>query len=248
MGSEFWQYRPATASDSRRHIDWRRSARADSHFVRQTEWQAAQSVIIWVDDGLSMRFSGDGKRPEKGSRAKLLALAAAILLIRAGERVGLAALGDRPAAGEAQLVKLAEALTLADSTGDHGTPRARTMPPGGRAIFLSDFLGDTGHLADTLSRAADRGVSGVCVMVLDPLEEAFPFDGRTIFESMSGAVSHETLKASRLRRRYLDRLAARKEELRLMNQRAKWQFSIHHTDAPAGSALLWLHQALERSP
>ena len=28
MGDEFWQYRPATATDARRTIDWRRSARA----------------------------------------------------------------------------------------------------------------------------------------------------------------------------------------------------------------------------
>ena len=31
MGDEFWQYRPATAGDSLRGIDWRRSARADGH-------------------------------------------------------------------------------------------------------------------------------------------------------------------------------------------------------------------------
>jgi uncharacterized protein (DUF58 family) len=41
MGDEFWQYRPAHAGDSARMIDWRRSARSDSHFVREREWQAA---------------------------------------------------------------------------------------------------------------------------------------------------------------------------------------------------------------
>ena len=44
MGDEFWQYRPAHAGDPARLIDWRRSARSDAHFVREREWQAAQSV------------------------------------------------------------------------------------------------------------------------------------------------------------------------------------------------------------
>jgi uncharacterized protein (DUF58 family) len=54
LGDEFWQYRPAHQGDSARMIDWRRSARSDAHFVREREWQAAQSVTIWVDPAKSM--------------------------------------------------------------------------------------------------------------------------------------------------------------------------------------------------
>ncbi len=43
MGDEFWQYRVAVDGDEARQIDWRRSARSDVHFIRQKEWQAAQS-------------------------------------------------------------------------------------------------------------------------------------------------------------------------------------------------------------
>ena len=75
MGDEFWQYRPADSGDSVRMIDWRRSGRADSHFVREREWQAAQSVTLWVDTSRSMAFTGDGARPPKADRARLLALA-----------------------------------------------------------------------------------------------------------------------------------------------------------------------------
>ncbi|MGV6813029.1 MAG: DUF58 domain-containing protein [Brevirhabdus sp.] len=246
MGDEFWQYRPAQPTDSRRRIDWRRSARADNHFVRQTEWQAAQSVLLWVDEGLSMRFSGHKDRPEKGTRARLLGLAASILLIRAGERVGLAKLADRPQTGETQLIRMAEALTTLEGQDDHSAPRARTMPPGSRAVFISDFLGDTAPIERALTQAADRGVSGALLQVLDPVEEAFPFDGRTIFESMSGKIRHETLKAANLKERYLERLADRKAALSALARRTGWQYSCHHTDAPAQSALLWLYGALER--
>ena len=58
MGDEFWQYRPMGLGDEARQIDWRRSARSDQHFIKEKEWQAAQSVLIWVDDSQSMTFFG----------------------------------------------------------------------------------------------------------------------------------------------------------------------------------------------
>ncbi|MFN6977904.1 MAG: DUF58 domain-containing protein, partial [Gemmobacter sp.] len=85
MGDAFWQYRPVVAGDSARLIDWRRSARGDAHFVREREWQAAQSVTLWVDGSRSMAFSGQARRPAKGDRARLLALSLAVLLVRGGE-------------------------------------------------------------------------------------------------------------------------------------------------------------------
>ena len=96
QGDEFWQYRAAHAGDSARAIDWRRSARADTPFVREREWQAAQSVTLWADPSRSMGFSGDAARPTKGGRAKVLALALGILLLKGGERVGLAGQPPRP--------------------------------------------------------------------------------------------------------------------------------------------------------
>ncbi|PJJ85730.1 uncharacterized protein DUF58 [Brevirhabdus pacifica] len=246
-GDEFWQYRPANVSDGARQIDWRRSARSEGQaFVRQTEWQAAQSVMLWVDDGRSMDFSGDPDRPAKSDRARLLALAAAILLIRGGERVGLLGMAERPRTGETQLLRLARALVADSPPGDHATPAARAIPTGSRALFVSDFLGDPERLRQVVGQAADRGVSGVLLQVLDPVEEAFPFQGRTIFESMSGQLRHETLKASGLRGRYLERLAERKALLADLAHDTGWRYRLHHTGDSAQAALLWLYGALER--
>ena len=246
MGDEFWQYRPAHQSDEARMIDWRRSARSDAHFVREKEWQAAQSIQLWVDDAASMRFTGDQNRPTKGERARILALALAVLLIRGGERVGLFGEAVRPARGEPQLLRLAEALSQPFGEADYGRPEARGMIAHSRAVFISDFLGDIDTLETELLKAADRGVRGAVLMVLDPQEEDFPFDGRTIFESMSGAVRHETLKAGDLRARYLDRLAQRKDRLHELARLTGWQADVHHTGEAALPALLWLNGALER--
>jgi len=119
------------------------------------------------------------------------------------------------------------------------------MLPHSRAFFISDFMGDMAPVQAALTKAADLGVRGALVQILDPLEEAFPFDGRTIFESMTGAVSHETLKAGDLRKRYLDRLAARKDALSQLARTTGWQFHTHHTNTQATSALLWLYHALD---
>jgi uncharacterized protein (DUF58 family) len=246
MGDEFWQYRPMAVGDEARMIDWRRSARSDGQFIKEKEWQAAQSVLIWVDDSQSMTFSGDPDRVTKSDRARLLALAMSVLLVRGGERVGLSSIGQLPRSGPVQLVRIAEALTSEQTTGDYGVPETKGLPFRSRAIFVSDFMGDLAPVEAALAKAADRGVRGAMLQVLDPTEESFPFDGRTIFESMGGSLRHETLKAGDLRGRYLERLAARKDRLAHLAKQTGWQFHTHHSDTSAQAALLWLYRATER--
>ncbi len=244
QGDDFWQYRPVREGDQRRQIDWRRSARSDSEFVREREWQIAQTAMFWVDSGASMRFASDKSLPEKADRAQLLALATAILLDKGGERVGLTGHALPPRRGNAQIARMAGALAAADSGADYSAPDARGLSAQGHALFVSDFLGDPGAIKAALTGAADRGVRGVLLQVLDPAEEAFPYRGRSIFDSIGGTLAHETLKADDLRARYLARLAARKDALRHLCNSAGWQFYCHHTDAPAQAALLWLYGAL----
>ncbi|WP_299287791.1 DUF58 domain-containing protein [uncultured Tateyamaria sp.] len=244
MGDDFWQYRPAQIGDSRRMIDHRRSAMGDVQFVREREWQIAQSVMLWVDQGASMRFASTSDLTTKADRARVLGLACAILLIRGGERVGLTGTQLPPRRGSAQILRLAEMFSQ-DDTEDYAPPEHRAMIPHARAVFVSDFMGDIEAVHTALTKAADRGVRGVLLHTLDPAEEAFPFRGRTVFESVGGTLEHETLKASELKERYLDRLAARKAELQHLCAIAGWQYGLHHTDTSAQSGLLWLWRALD---
>ncbi len=246
MGDEFWQYRVAVDGDEARQIDWRRSARSDVHFIRQKEWQAAQSVMLWVDGAASMGFSSGKDLTTKGERARTLAMATSILLLRGGERVGLTNSANPPRTGQAQLLRLAQELSEADASADFGSPDTHGMRPNTRAVFISDFMGDFAGVEKALTDAADRGVKGALLQILDPQEEAFPFDGRTIFESMAGTLRHETLKAGDLRGRYLERLAARKAALADLAHATGWQYSCHHTNDAPRVALTWLYHALER--
>ena len=252
MGDDFWQYRPVQPGDSLRMIDWRRSAKSDAQFVRQREWQVAQSIMMWVDTAPSMHFASEKARPQKADRARLLALALAILLIRSGERVGLTGTDLPPRRGEAQILRLAEMFVRADDetvdgkVPDYGTPEARAMLPHARAVFMSDFMGDFEAVSAALAKAADRGVQGACLQVLDPAEEIFPYRGRAIFESVGGSLSHDTKKADDLKARYLERLAERQAALKDLCRATGWLYGQHSTDQTAQAALLWLHRALER--
>lgn len=247
QGDEFWQYRPSHAGDESRMIDWRRSARADDAlFVREKEWHAAQSVMLWLDMGRSMQFASKKDLPSKAAEARRIALALSVLLIRGGERVGLTNLGMPPRAGQVQLLRLTTALATKEDETEYAPPDLRAAPFRSRAVFVSDFMGELAPIEQAVTRAADRGINGALLQVLDPQEEAFPFDGRTIFESVGGTLKHETLKAGDLRDRYLDRLAARKDALRTLTRSIGWQFHTHRTGSPASGALLWLYTALER--
>lgn len=245
MGEEFWQYRPAMASDEARLIDWRRSARSDTHFIREKEWQAAQTVSIWVDGAQSMDFATPG-RQSKSDRALLLAMAVSILLLRGGERVGLTGQTVPPRRGDVQLLRIADGLLNSDGQReDFGAPDIRGLLPKSRALFVSDFMGPLVEVEKALTEAADIGVKGALLQVLDPAEEAFPFDGRTVFESMGGGMRHETLEAGALRGRYLERLAERKARLHDLAHLTGWQVMCHHTGDSAQAALMWLYGALE---
>jgi len=249
-GEDFWQYRQAMPGDTMSQIDWRRSARSDAFYIRQMEWESAQSVSIWVDDARAMDYRGAETPQTKRERASLLALALAVLLVKGGERVSLMGTGAAaPRNDRAQLGRMA--IELADAghgpiagRPDHGTPPSEGFTRGGRAVFFSDFLGDLEAVRPAMERAADHGVQGCLVQVLDETEEVFPFEGRMIFESMSGSVRFESHRARALRDAYLARLAEHRALLGEMARRLGWQILHHHSSESPRAALLWLYMAL----
>src|SRR5256714_10721107 len=47
QGETFWQFRQYQPGDAAARIDWRESAKSQRLYVRETEWEAAQSVWLW---------------------------------------------------------------------------------------------------------------------------------------------------------------------------------------------------------
>ncbi|PCH98871.1 MAG: DUF58 domain-containing protein [Rhodobacteraceae bacterium] len=244
-GEEFWQYRAANSDDPFSNIDSRSSARSDEYFVRQHEWQNSQSVHLWIDRGASMQFRSTDTVPMKAGRAAALGLALSILLAKAGEKVGLMDTPEQPRAGMPQIENMAHLLTRDQEDTEYALPAQKQMRAGQKAVFLSDFLGDWDATMECLTYVANQQVEGCLIQVLDPIEEAFPFKGRTVLSSVNGQHKFETLRASALRNEYLERLAERKAALQQLADKTGWRFLVHHTDQSANSAMLWLYQALQ---
>lgn len=245
-GETFWQYRQAMPGDPLTAIDWRRSARSDHLYIREMEWESAQTVWLWRDDALSMDYKSGAAPRSKAERAALLAMAMGVLLIRGGERVSLIGTdAERPANGGAQLRRMALSLTRPrEIRPDFGAPPDAAFSRGGKVVLLGDFLGPLDGVERAAMRAADAGLTGAMMQILDPSEEHFPFDGRLIFESMGREVDFETQRARALAEEYRARLAERRDALDAIARRNGWRMTTHHTDVSPRRALLWLYGAV----
>lgn len=242
-GDAFWQFRAYSPGDAASSVDWRQSAKADRLFVRETEWEAAQTVLLWRDPSPSMRWKSDKNLEEKAARADLLLLALASLLLRGGERVRLLGGGRQTFMGRSALPALAAAMLR--------PPQAEAeevaLPRHARLVMFGDFLQPLPEAQAMLSRYAARPLRGQMLQILDPAEENLPYSGRIRFDGLEGEAPLLVPRVETIRDLYTERLAAHREGLATMARAAGWGFSTHRTDQPPHLALLSLWQALAPS-
>jgi uncharacterized protein (DUF58 family) len=245
QGDSFWQFRQFFAGDPVQRIDWRQSAKGDRTFVRETEWEAAQSVWLWRDASAGMRWRSNRRLPEKAERAELLTLALASLLLRGGERVALLGAGMHPVAGRPMIELLAEAVARRGDPGAlSGLPPAANLPRYGRVVLIGDFLSPLPDVQQAVARLAQIPVAGHLLQVLDPAEAALPFRGRVRFEGLKREGAALIGRVEGIRGDYQAKLAAQQEGLRAIAAAAGWTFAVHITDHPPETALMGLYLAL----
>ena len=240
-GETFWQFRQYSDLDAATLIDWRRSASSDHLFVREREWEAAHTVWLWPDLSPSMHFRSHLSEVVKRDRALVLALAAAELLVRGGERVGLLGLG-RPTASRKAASRIAEAvaMNLASPELTRSLPPAVRLPRFSGALLFSDFLDPVPDIAARLEAIASTGVAGHLVQVLDPAEETLAYAGRMEFLDPEGNGRWIADRAESLRARYREKLEAHRAELAEVARRLGWTMLVHHTDRSPAEPLLTL--------
>jgi uncharacterized protein (DUF58 family) len=239
MGESFWQFRPYQPGDSTTAIDWRQSAKGDRVVLRELEWEAAQSVWLWVDGSPSMRYAS-GKGPTKLERAQVLALALASLLLRAGERVAALAAGTPPMAGRAALGRLVDQL---DAAGNPRFPQ-QPLPRHARVVLVSDWLRPIDETAAWLRSIQAMGVQGFLLIVLDPAELELPFSGRVRFRGMAEEGVALIGNVDRVRGDYAHLLTEHRAALADVARRMGWGLTLHRTDHPPEQALLPAYMAL----
>ncbi|HYL31872.1 MAG TPA: DUF58 domain-containing protein [Stellaceae bacterium] len=242
QGETFWQFRQYEPGDPVTRIDWRESAKSQHVYVRETEWEAAQSVYLWRDASGSMDYASDTNLPTKRDRAELLTLALAALLVRGGERVTLMGSGAAPAYGRGVLDRLALLLERSAIAAD--LPAFEKLPRHGQVVWIGDLLAPLETTAALVLRYADAGLKGHLLQVLDPAEESLPFAGRVRFEGLEDENPLLVSRVEAIRTGYAERLRRHRDGLAALTRGAGWTFATHRTDHPPQHALLGLYRIL----
>jgi uncharacterized protein (DUF58 family) len=240
-GETFWQYRRHAQEDDAGRIDWRRSAKGNDLFVRETELETARTVMFWADDHPGFRWKGEGDLRTKAEEAILLMLTMAIPMSREGERIGSLGSGRRPSFGKRALDRLTTDLL-------RGTNGLFPAPPRAAAtlIVASDFYDPIPEWSARLAPLAAKCPEGVLLAVSAPVEVDFPYEGRVKLSRPGAAIDRVLGRAETVREEYQQRFAAQREGLETLARRMGWGFASHVTGSPAIQSAARLKAELER--
>jgi uncharacterized protein (DUF58 family) len=188
-----------------------------------------------------MRWRSARDFETKHDRAYLLAVALGFLLEQAGERIGLL---DRPGpafTGRTAPARLAHALVQA---GPVETFPEQGAAPRSTVVLLSDFLMPPEAIARQAERWAAAGLSGHMMQILDPAEEALPYQGRVRLHGLEREGDMLLPHAESLRDEYGLALDSHRKALAAIARQVGWRFSTHNTSQPARAALTHLYAAM----
>ena len=237
-GESFWQYRPYSFGDSTQRIDWHKSARSDRVYIRENEWEAANTLWLWASSHAGMDFRSSMAGTAKRDRAQVIALAAGVLATHAHERVG--AIGAPFGADHARSHMVRVAHWFLERQGE-ALPSFTRAPRFSGALLVSDFFEKPADIAAAIAPMAEAGINGHLVQVVDPAEETLPYAGRVEFQEVAGPLKFLSSRTETLRGPYGERLERHRAELRDLCRRIGWSFTIHRTDQSASALLMNLH-------
>jgi uncharacterized protein (DUF58 family) len=219
---EFRQHRAYVAGDEPRRLDWRVLARTDRPFVKEYDEETNLRCVIVLDRSGSMRYAGAG-RSSKFDYAARIAASLAYLMLGQTESVGLALAGRRledwlaPASGHAQLSRVIDTLERATPTGPAAIAAtvnqvADRLDRRVLVVVVSDFFEPAAAIRSALARLRYARHEVICVRVLDPDEEQFPFRTWSDFRGLEGE-SPYLCEPALVRQTYLANFARHREEL-----------------------------------
>jgi uncharacterized protein (DUF58 family) len=251
QGETFWQFRQYQPGDAAADIDWRESGKSQRLYVRETEWEAAQSVWLWRDPSASMDYTSAGYIagagwPSKRDRADLILVALASLLVRGGERLTLLGSGIAPLTGRVALTRLVRLLErgATEDAAAVGLPAFEPLPRAGQLVWIGDFLAPLDRVNAVVTQFAGAGLKGHLLQIADPAEEDLPFAGRVRFEGVEERDEIVIGRVETVRGDYADRVRRHREGLAEIARTVGWTIGHHRTDRPPHLALLALHGAL----
>jgi uncharacterized protein (DUF58 family) len=205
--------------------------------VREREWETAQSIWLWIDRSASMGFASDLAQAPKIERALVLGLALGDTFVEGGERVGLLGLMS-PRATTRIAENMAQALVADTRALDTDLPPQQSIATLDEAILVSDFLSAPKDIAAAVEGISGRGARGHLVMIVDPVEETFPFQGQAVLHDLEDGLSLRVGDAAAWGQAYRSRIARHRDEIGEIARSRGWTLTIHRTDRPASEAAL----------
>ena len=232
-GENFWQYRRHTSEDGADRVDWRRSAREEHLFVRETELETARTFLFWVDPSPGFNWSSGATIPFKADRALLLCMALAGALSRSGERCGALGGGRGAVSGARAPSRVGEDIRNFKPD----TPFPKPPRDTAAAVICSDFYSSLEEWRARLTPIAAKCRDGVLLQVCDPIEEAYPFNGRVRFFRPGQERERLIGRAESIRDGYLDKFTQRRTDMLNLAGELGWRFVTHVTNEAARTPL-----------
>lgn len=232
-GENFWQYRRHMQEDGAERIDWRRSAREEHLFVRETELETARTFLFWVDPTAGFAWSSDPKTPFKADRALLLSMALAGALSRSGERCGALGGGRGAVTGARAPARVGEDLRNLTPTSPFPRPPRDTAA----VVICSDFYSSLTEWRERLAPLAAKCRDGCLLQVCDPIEVEYPFNGRVRFFRPGQDRERLIGRAESIRDGYLGKFAQRRQDMIELAGELGWRFLSHSTQEEPRTSL-----------
>lgn len=245
-GTEFFEARDFEPNhDDPRRIHARLSAKTDKPMVVEKEAEISQRIYLWRDPDPSMDFASRDDLYTKKEVAEIMMLAFARHLTKNEEVVGVIDRKGTYRGGKAA-ESIAKKMDVRIVTGE--VPVVRTRPPkNSTAILFSDFItADLDKLAKSLDQLKALGLSGHLVMVLDPQEIDFDYEGFVKFEGRKGELSEEFKKVENVREDYRKKLAEHIKTVRDMSRSRGFNFILQRTDEPLHFGIMQLYGVKSR--
>ena len=186
FSAEYAELRAYQAGDDVRYIDWRLFGRSDRYYVKQFEEETSLRAYLLVDISESMGWSSNpSAQVSKLWYAKHLAASLALILLRQGDAVGMAAFHDQVAnrvrvrGGRRQFHEVARHLQDLDAKGGtsaEGALRemALRLHRRGLVILFSDLLVSREETLNALKYLRHHGHEVLVFHLIDPGERELP--------------------------------------------------------------------------